>query len=789
MRFLTNAILLLLCITTFCHPALAQSGQAGSINGTVKTSDGSAVAGALISIKGSKKTFVNDNGTFAFKNITPGTYTITASFAGLESKSQQLTVVSGQTTTADFILKESSQQLNEIVISAGKSKKLVQRETESAARMPLKNLENAQVYNTVSNALMVQQLVVDRSELYLNIPGAVPNFSAGGSQGISQRGFSNTNGMRNRLTTSAIYPMNPAVLERLEVMKGPSGTLFGTGRGSTFGGAFNYVTKRPLNYNLMEVSLSGGSFDFMRTAADVNAVLNSDKTLLFRVNTAWQSENSFQTEGFSKNFVFAPTLSMQVNKKLSFLVDVEITKNKYTTTSLAITNPKNLSFNSFRDLPWDYKQALGDNDVESEVGVDNIGAEVEYKLSNKWKSETKFLLSQGYYDHLLWGTFSIISDSKITRSVRNQTPETFGNLQLQQNFIGDFSIGKFRNRIVAGLDYNRNYNHLNRVTVAYDTLTINKAIPDFNTTQINAASAAKKWDETKFTGHNYSAYVSNVFNVSPALMVMASLRAEYYKTDGNFTVATGQYGGGFDQTALSPKLGIVFQPIQDKLSLFGNYMNGFAFPVPVKQQYGGPLSVLKPQYGDQIEGGVKFAVLNDKITGSVSYYNIKVTNSTRTEAQTVNGRTEIITIQDGTQRSEGAELDLTANLFTGFNIIAGYAYNENKYIKASPALTGKYLTASPNHVANLWMSYAISKGKVKGLGFGAGGNYVSDSWFESTNTFILPSYKLINAAAFYDKSKYRISFKANNISDEQYWNATGMPQKSRYFLTELRYKF
>ena len=141
MRFLTNAILLLLCITTFCNPALAQSGQAGSINGTVKTSDGSAVAGALISIKGSKKTFVNDNGTFAFKNITPGTYTITASFAGLESKSQQLTVVSGQTSTADFILKESSQQLNEIVISAAKSKKLVQRETESAARMPLKNLQ------------------------------------------------------------------------------------------------------------------------------------------------------------------------------------------------------------------------------------------------------------------------------------------------------------------------------------------------------------------------------------------------------------------------------------------------------------------------------------------------------------------------------------------------------------------------------------------------------------------------------------------------------------------------
>lgn len=277
-------------------------------------------------------------------------------------------------------------------------------------------------------------------------------------------------------------------------------------------------------------------------------------------------------------------------------------------------------------------------------------------------------------------------------------------------------------------------------------------------------------------------------------MTMLSLRLDYYKTAGSFAMSTGKYSGGYDQTSLSPKLGLVYQPIRDKLSLFVNYMNGFANLSPALQQPNGEIEGLKPQYANQMEGGAKFNVMNGKISGSLSYYDIKVTNSVRTE--TVSG--QVISVQDGTQNSTGFELDLTANPISELNIVAGYAYNENKYtragvVKASPTrtvpLTGKYLAASPKNVANIWASYSFFSGELKGLGFGAGVNYVDSSWFDSINEFTLPSYTLVGASVFYAHHKFRIGLKGNNLLNQQYWNSTGMPQKPANFLTEIRFRF
>ncbi|MDR6783596.1 iron complex outermembrane receptor protein [Pedobacter africanus] len=774
---------LLFCLLLSYGSGFAQNN--GRITGTIKTADGEPALQATVSITGLRKIAAGENGRFTFKNIPAGDYTITASYTGLESQSKTISLQAGQSLTVNFIL-QGSGALQEVAVEAARRKKIVQRETENPARLPLKNLENPQIYNVVTSALFNQQIVLERTDLYYNIPGAVPNFSAGGSQGISQRGFSNTNGFRNGLVTSAIYPMNPAIIERVEVMKGPTGTLFGTGRASSFGGVYNYVTKRPFGRNAVELGLTAGSFNLARLSADVNHVLDSEGKQLLRVNAAWQSQGSFQDQGYAKNFAFAPSFSYQVNDKLKFLIEASITRNSYTTTSFALpANLDSISFRNFRQWKLPYERSLGNNSVDAKIGVNDIGAEAEYKISDTWKSQTKFLYSEGKYDHLLWSTFTIANDSTIARTVRNQTPETFGNIELQQNFIGDFKIAGLRNRMVLGLDYNRNYYSLNRATVAYDRVNINKPeITDFNKEKIDALSAGK-FAATTFGGINYAAYASDVLNITPQLMAMASLRVERYTTKGAFAFATGKRSGDYQQTALSPKFGLVYQVLPEKLSVFANYMNGFANLAPAQQSVDGVLEGLKPQYANQLEGGIKYSFLNERISGSLSYYDIKVSNSTRTE--TVSG--QVLTLQDGTQRSRGLEFDLTANPITGLNIVAGYAYNQNKYEKASPALTGKSLMASPKNVANFWASYVLPASALQGLGIGAGGNYVSDSWFDSANRFTLPGYTLVNATVFYEQAKYRVGIKANNIGDKHYWNPTGMPQNPRNLLLDLRLKF
>lgn len=784
---LKNTLLILFTVffSLFIYGSAWAQNATGIVKGNVKTADNQPAEFVSVAIKTTTKgAITNSQGDFVINKVTPGIYTLVISFVGLETIERQIEVKAGETTNVPAIqLNENAKTLNEVVIKSNRNK-FSQKESDNIARMPLKNLENPQVYSVVGKDLMKEQVVIERTDLYRNVPGAVPNFLAGGSQGMTTRGFQSTVGMRNGLITSAIFPLNPVILERVEVLKGPSGTLFGGNRNTTFGGLFNYVTKKPYDNFGGEINYTAGSFDLSRISADINAPINADKTALIRVNTAWQSEGSFQDQGFAKNYTFAPTFSYQVNDKLKFLVDVDITRNSYTTSSIAIGAMQKVTARNFHDLKLGYERSLINNTISIQNGVNNLGGEIQYKFSDKWKSETKYLYSEGFYENLLWTTFSMLTDSTIARTVRNQTPETFGNIQFQQNFIGDFKIGSLRNRMVIGADYSLNYNSLNRVTVNYDTVNINKPIKDFNADKISELSSKKGFVASTFESETYGLYISDVVNFTPSLMVMASLRLDKYTTDGDYALATGEYKGAYDQTSLSPKLGLVYQPVKEKVSVFANYMNGFMNLAPVNQPDKTVLE-LKPQYANQWEAGLKVNIIKNKLNSTISYYDISVTNSTRTEV--IDGLN--FTVQDGTQNSKGLEVELIASPIAGLNIIAGYANNQNKYTKASAAIEGKSLAASPEHAANLWASYVLSKGKIQGLGFGVGGNYVSESWFESSNTFVLPSYTLVNATVFYDQPKYRIAVKGNNLLNEQYWNSNGTPQKPINFLTSASFKF
>lgn len=759
----------------------------GSVSGVVRDVTGKPIETAIVVVKKiNKRTRTDENGNFILNNMPIGQNVVIIRGLGYLTVERNVEVKMEAATVIDtIILTEDLTQLDEVNIFSNKNK-FAKKETESVARLPLRNLENPQVYNVVGKDLMKEQIILERTDIYRNVPGGVPNYSAGGSQGLMMRGFSNTSGMLNGMNTSPVFPLNPAILERIEFIKGPSGTLFGGNRNTSFGGLYNYVTKKPYENFGGEVGFVGGSFNFSRVTADVNTPLNKEKTVLFRLNAAGQTEGSFQDQGYAKNYVFAPSFSYQLTDRLKLSVDVDITRSAYTMTTISIGSLTNVSAKSFKDLKLNYNRSYGNNDVDAEIGVNNLGAQIDYKISDQWKSETKYLNSVGYYKHLLWTNLNVLTDSTATRVVRNQTPETFGNIQIQQNFTGDFKIGSLRNRMLIGLDYNKTYNELNRaVGINYDVININQPVNDFNSEKINDLSYVKGFAASTSASQNYGLYVSDVINLTPSLMAMLSLRVDRFSTKGSYDLKTGTYDkeGKYDQTSVSPKLGLVYQPIKDKVSVFANYMSGFVNLSPQTTFPSGEVSNLKPQYGTQWETGIKFDVISNKLNATVSYYNISVTNSTYIDPATT------YTIQDGTQSSKGVDVELIANLIPGLNIVAGYAYNENKYTKASAILLGKSLAASPKNVANIWASYAIPEGEIKGLGIGVGGNYISDSWFNTANTFTLPSYTLLNGALFYDQPKYRVSLKANNLLNEKYWNPTGMPQKPINFLVSVAIKF
>src|SRR5690606_33144742 len=214
-------------------------------------------------------------------------------------------------------------RLGEIVVSGGRNN----LESPFVSKMPLKNLENPQVYSSISADLLQQQAITNFDDALNNVPGihklweSTGRAYGDGASYYALRGFEAQATMVNGLPGLTSGSLDPANIESIEVIKGPSGTLFGSSLIS-YGGLINTVTKRPYQEFGGEVSYTAGSFGLNRVTADINAPLKDDEVIL-RVNTAYQTENSFQDAGFRNSFFIAPTLAFNASDRLSFLFITE----------------------------------------------------------------------------------------------------------------------------------------------------------------------------------------------------------------------------------------------------------------------------------------------------------------------------------------------------------------------------------------------------------------------------------------------------------------------------------
>lgn len=776
--------LLLLMLFPIVNPsANAQSNQAGIIKGIVTTIDGAPARGISVKIKNtSKGTIANTNGGFEFKNVPAGNYTVEFSMIGYETSTAETSITEeNPTANLSVQLDFSSRKLDEVIITSG-GNRFAKKESDDVSKMPISNMENPQVYSVVSKELMKEQIVTDYNSAFKNVPGAgIAEVRNQGRTTSISRGFATPQLVRNGVGSFTYSSIDPANLERIEVIKGPSATLFGSTL-SSFGGLFNRVTKKPFDTFKGEVSFSAGSWDLNRLTLDINTPLNEDKSALLRVNTAMHSERSFQDAGFARNFLIAPSFSYAVNERLTLLLDVEFSGYK-STSPMRVAPSTRGKARSVTELGMPYKLSFANNTINYAGQQYNIFGQIKYKISPQWTSQTVVSRTRSSADGNVVG-LTILTDSTLRQTVTNQDYPYYGT-NFQQNFIGDFHLGPLRNRIVAGIDVyslraTRNDASVNMPAInfkkpgsAYNNFNLSKVTPLLN--------AATYSNFVSINERTYSAYASDVLNITDRLLAMASLRIDRYANLGTYFPATDSTGGDFKQTALSPKFGVVYQIVKDKISIFGNYMNGF------NNVSGSDFSgnTFKPNQANQVEGGVKLDYRF--VTATFSYYDISVTNVTRDDPDHVN-----FSIQDGTQLSKGFEAELIANPVSGLNIVAGFTYNDSKYTKSNENIQGyRPTTAGPPRMANLWISYRLVKGAAKGLGAGFGGVYGSESFQSNTKTFTftIPSYTVLDASVFYDQPRFRIGFKADNLTSEKYWSYRLAAQNPLRITGNITFKF
>ncbi|HEY9262651.1 TonB-dependent receptor [Chitinophaga sp.] len=799
-----------LLVGTHLHAQTAKDNN-GAIKGTITTSDGKPAPLVTIRIKNAKWGDIsNEKGVYAIKNIKPGTWTLLVSDLVSIAEEKQITVSAGQTSQVDFVLKENAAQLHEVTVSS----RNINKENKSVAKMPLEKLENPQVYNTVSADLMKQQVLSNYDDALRNVPGITRTWESTGRAGdgasyFALRGFDAQPSLYNGLPGITSGNPDPADIESIEVIKGPSGTLFG-GSFQAYGGMINTITKKPYDTFGGEVTYNTGSFDLNRVTFDINTPLSKKKKIALRLNGALHSENTFQDAGFKKSVFLAPSFSYEVNSRLSFSVMAEILQEKRAVAPVFFQSNRDapLDFKTVEELNLNNKLSFTSNDLTIRNPRFNMQAQMLYKLSSQWKSQTVVSTGRVKSDGIYTYIWDDVPGDKWFQHYFHYENQKTNTLDIQQNFNGDFKIGNMRNRLLVGLDYyhrhvvenSSGWASARNVTAPgeigyFDPATGDPLPPvDLTMDAIKQLLAPQDSNRSNISNSAYSAYFSNVLNITPALNVMVSLRADYFDSKGDKDDPTDDY----NQFAVSPKFGVVYQPILNKVSLFANYMNAFinVAPQQVSNADGGDSRVksFRPEHANQFEYGVKTMLLDGKLTGTVSVYDIKVSDRVMPDPVNVHDYT-----QGGKVGSKGIEFEVSANPINGLNILAGYSYNDTKIISGAKddfyGQPGRNPGGQgPQHLANLWATYKFSNGILKNFGLGFGGNYggvykVIDN--SKTGVFLLPSYTLLNGTVFYNARKFRISFALNNITNEVYYTGYWSinPQKPRNFAAGFAYKF
>lgn len=789
---LTRFFLRLLCISIFsivsAAPAFAQQKQAGVIEGRVLNVDGQPAENViLVLVPSGKQTLSDDNGRFEFRNIPHGEYSISVKSLGTTASLVSVNLNAAKVAVDDIRLEQNASVLEKVIVTS--SYRNVNKNSSQVARLPLSYIENPQNYAVVPKELLQTQLVTTTEQALINIPG-VSNLSiAGGSGGstltFKSRGFSSGSIMyRNGVSTGYVSLTDLFNVDRIEAIKGPSATLFGGNQGASYGGVYNLITKKPLEVRRGEVSFTTGSYEMARTTVDYNTPLNEDKTALLRVDAMYDSRNTFQ-QLTQHSFGFAPSLLIKANDRLTLHFDGYLFKSNRPIYLFGFTPPPggtggNSTYaGNVDELGLDPKNPYFTSDFTSKQQTWAVTAQAEYKLSEQWTSQTNYSLARSNNDtryiSLLANKATAADTTIITRNILDMPYSQLYTQQFQQNFIGDFKIGSLRNRLLVGVDYFRTNVGSFRGSVNYDRIPITASPAQLliRNSRVDSLTVRANYGGGRDIANSYGAYASEVLNVTDRLLLMASLRIN------RFVSVSSDY----QQTSYSPKLGISYEIVRNVLSVYGNYNNGYN-NVSQMDSLG---NLLKPQYANQLEAGVKLDAFQHRLATTVSVYDIRVKNIARQVPGT------IYYVQDNTQKSRGVDVDILANPVAGLNVAVGYGYNDIRYTddKGNVGFLGNRVESAPYHAGNIWGTYQFNSGKLKGFGVGAGGNGQSGSFANFQNTITLNGFFVYGASVFYNALKFRVSAKIDNIANKKYYtyNSWLFPGQPRMLAFNITYRF
>ena len=647
--------------------------------------------------------------------------------------------------------------------------------TATKTDTPLMNIP--QTINVVTRDQLDDQAHHSLADILRYVPGTTVGQGEGNRDQITLRGQNTTadfflDGVRDDVQ----YYRGLYNIERVEILKGPYALIFGRGGG---GGIINRVQKSPLSDDIIYAGQASiNSFGAYDISADVNAPLSDVAAV--RINAVYENLDSHRDFVGGERYAWNPYVAFKLNDAWKLGLSYEYVHDNRT-TDRGIPSIATAAGQPNRPIAGYRDQFFGVPDVNYTQLQAHIA---KLRLDGALASNVSFsgTILYGDYDKIYLNVYpngAVTAQNGTVALAAYSDPTQRENFIAQANLVWDVETGALTHKILVGSEYGDQKSANRRFNGTLSTPTISLANPLFPTVNFNALSRDTVSD-VKF----FSTYVQDQISFGEHIDVVAGLRYDNFDIEGIDLLPAVDRPFARKDEKVSPRLGLIFKP-QENISLYGSYSQSFLprsgdqfLALTVTQQN------LAPEKFTNYELGAKWDV-RPNLNMTLSVFQLERSNAT-----TPDPSDPVASINVGTTRTQGAELSVTGNVTSSWQVHGGYSYQDAVLAGNDSVRLGQV----PRHQASLWNRYDLSDQFAAGLGI-----IHQSSQFAAirtvSNTTKLPAFTRLDAALYYDLSDaLQLQLNIENLLNTDYFSdahnnnniSTGAPLNAR---VTIRAKF
>ena len=760
---MTNKIYtLIILLSFFTAPAISQT----ILSGKITTTKNLPVSNGSISILNSNINSISDsNGLFKIKLPAAGNYQLEINHFNFASIHPVIKIESNKNNyTANFILEASMNTLDEIIVTAQKKEELVQKIPSSITALGAKQVNAFGLWNTKE------------------ITGIIPNlYSADPGDGrevTSVRGIATSS--YDPTVTTYIDGVNqfsldtyiPSLfdIERIEVLRGPQGTLYGR---NAMGGVINIITKQPTNTTTGFADIVIGNYNKKRISAGFKTPLIKDK-LFFGASLLSDKRDGFYTNkftkspydnqnGFSGNYFLKYIISNLWDINLNFKHHGNENQGPFPLvfgTAKALASPYTLNQNA--------TTTMMDKTTNTSLSIHYAGSDFNFN------SQTAYQQNYRYYTTPIDGDFSPIDAISIINNYGNQ----WNNIKvLTQDFKFSSNYSNSKIKWTAGAFFFYQDAPVKQATRYGKDANMLK-VGDSLFSTIETSTTLKK---------GFAVYGQATYAISNQLNITFGLRNDYenqsesvmgqYQHDpsNKLYTTTADTLGRTHFNALSPKLSLDYQVNTNSL-WYGIYSRGFRAGglSPLSSDPSQPpLLGYLPEYSNNFETGIKNNWLGNKLILNLALFYTRVIDAQVPSLILPDAIT--ITKNTGQLTSKGMEAEIFALPTKGLLLQYSFGATNANFDKLDLAaqgesvnLAGKHPIFSPNVTSLFAVQYTYPVAKNLKVMTRAEWKYIGTTYFDLANNIEQSPYHLLNAKTGIETEKIALYFWAKNLAGTKY---------------------